>query len=223
MTIANPCFQVLKVCRIRATRLDSNGAFVDAVDNAVVSDAATVLTYNPSILSGEEITQRNGCGDICLDFQDDDRMRGRGDVSLVLCSLDAELLEMLVGGSVLQSAGATVGYEPPGADDAPPNGVAVEVWGWAFDTDELALNDAGTRIYRRLALPLVKFVIGEQTNENGIQLFTLNGRARTNSNFGTGPAGDWPSDVAVPGAWFWDQSGTLPTATCGTTDLVIAS
>lgn len=223
MAIESPCFQVLKVCRIRAVRLDAAGAFIDAADNAVVTDAMTVLSYSPAVLPGEEMSIVSGCGDICVDFEDDDRPRGRGTATLTLCSLDAELMQALVGGTLLTSGGATVGYEPPGADDAPANGVAIEAWGWAWDTDEYALNDAGTRIYRRLALPLSKWTIGEQTNENAIQTFTLNGKVRTNSNFGTGPAGDWPNDVSVPGAWFWDETGTLPTPTCGYSTLGIAS
>ena len=221
MAIETPCFQVLKVCRIRAVRLDANGAFLTSTDNAVVSDAMTVLTYSPATLTGESLLERNGCGDIAVDYEDDDRPRGRGTVTLTLTELDAELLQALAGGTLLGTP--TVGYEPPGAGDAVPNGVALEVWGWAYDTDEIARNDAGVRVYRRMALPLTRFIIGDDTNENGVKLYTLNGKAQTNSNFGSGPEGDWPADVSVPGAWFWDETGTLPTATCGYTDVTIAS
>lgn len=223
MTITNPCYQPLRVCRVRAVRLDANDQFAPSPENAVVLDAVGVARFRPEVLQGEEITQRNGCGDLVIDFRDDDRPRGRGSLELTLFTVDFEGLEVVAGGTVLtDGSGNAVGYEPPGAEDGVPGAVAIELWGWAFDLDQPKLNDAGTRVYERRAHPKVRFTVGDVEQQNGATQINLNGRSHTNDQFGTGPEGDWPAAVSHPDAVMLDEGG-LPTASCGYVDLAIAS
>lgn len=221
--ISSHCFSPLKVCRLRAVRLDANGAFLTGADNAVVWAGLTRLSSTPELIDGEQIRQRNGCGDIMIAYDDDDRYTGLGRLTMTLSQLDWELIQALAGGTLLTDGGGnTVGYEPPTSESALPNGAAVEVWGWAWDVSEPKVNDAGERVYHRRGYPLTKWTVREVPQENGPTLYQMQGKWRANSNFGTGPAGDWPAAITEGGAEFLDETD-MPEATCGYQTVAIAS
>ena len=219
--MAEQCLSSINVVRLRAVRLDANFQFSDAADNSYVSDALTELTMTPLVLSGQEITQRNGTGDLCVDYREDDRPRSQMDLSMSLCLLDASLLELMTGGTAISDGADIVGFEPRGGDAGAPPPVALEVWEYAWDGEERAYDGSGNALYFRHAFPLTRWTVGQQRLVNGALVIPINGKAKKNTNFGMGPAGDWPANVSEPGAFM--QTSAIPDAACGYQDVLIAS
>lgn len=218
--MATKCLSSINVVRLRAVRLDANNDFSSGADNSIVSDALTELTVNPLTLAGQEITQRNGSGDLCVDYREDDRPRSQADLSMSLCLLDAALLELMTGGTALTSGSDVIGFEPRGSDDGAPPPVALEVWEYAWDGEQRATDDvSGDVLYFRHAFPLTRWTVGQQRFVNGVAVIPINGKAKANSNFGQGPAGDWPANVSEPGSFF--QTTSIPDAACGYVDTTI--
>lgn len=213
------CLSSINVVRLRAVRLDANFDFATGTENSIVSDALTELTVNPLVLAGQEITQRNGTGDLCVDYREDDRPRSQADLSMSLCLLDAALLELMTGGSALMSGDDVIGFEPRGSGDGAPPPVALEVWEYAWDGEERAQDASGDVLYFRHAFPLTRWTVGQQRFVNGAAVIPINGKAKANTNFGQGPAGDWPSNVAEPGSFI--QTTAIPDAACGYVDTTI--
>lgn len=215
--MANPCYGGVQACRLRVARLDAGGAPDTGEDNLYVTDSIIQIQSTPEVEAGDEFTQKNGCGDICVSFKGKDHIKRVG-LSLSLCQLDGELLEMLTGGSVLTSGGDTVGYAMAASDDDPIP-VSVEAWAKAWDGSQQAV-DGSDSLYWRFVWPSTTWVMGQHTLANGVITIPLTGIGIENSGFGTGPGGDLPG--AIPGAEAFLIDTALPDATCGYQELVIA-
>lgn len=215
--MANPCYGGVQACRLRVARLDAGGVPDTGADNLYVTDSLIQIQSTPEIEAGDEFTQKNGCGDICASFKGVDHIK-RVTLALTLCQLDAELLEMLTGGSVLTSGGDTVGYAMPSSTDSPAP-VSVEAWSKAWDGSQQAV-DGSDALYWRFVFPSTTWVLGQHTLANGIMTIPLTGTGTENSGFGTGPGGDLPASIPGPEAYLLDTD--LPDAECGYQTLVIA-
>lgn len=216
------CYTPLQLCATRVALLDTAGSPDNGASNGYITDAVIKADFSPEIEEGDEFTLKNGCGNICATFKDNDRLK-RVTIDLELCHLDAELISLLVGGTLIQSGGDTIGYMFPGVDDNPPPGVCFEAYQKAWDNSAqgtppfLGGNTAG---WIHWVFPKVKFQISDWTEENEFTVFTLTGFAEENPRITqNGPYDDWdPAVVAMGGitnmgGWFLDD--TLPTAQCG--------
>lgn len=207
-----PCVTSVDICALRAVRLDDTGAFEYGADAMYEMTEVLQLGVSQEIQEGARTTLPNGCGGICFNRKQDTRILGVT-LALELCHLDAELLELMTGGTVLTSGGSPIGFEPRGFNDTPPK-VALEVWTKAWDGDE-----AATIPYIRWAYPLTTWTPGNFTLQNDVLRVPLTGDASPNENFGTGPLGDWPNlGVSEPNAYFHDTD--IPSGVCGTQELV---
>lgn len=89
----------------RLTKLSESGAPLVGANNAYVTDALVTVGLGLEYTDGEEITQRNGAGRICLYYRAPDTLtRGIVD-SLQFCSPDPNVLQFLIGGNVITRAG----------------------------------------------------------------------------------------------------------------------
>lgn len=228
------CFGSLQTLAVRVAKLDANGS-PDTGTNGYVTDAIIDGTIGAEIEEGDEFTQKNAQGAICQTFKDCDRFK-RANVELNLCHLDAELLEMLVGGSVIRDlagpgVGDAIGYEVPSASGECPNGVCLELWTKAWDGSSQATPTfAGgtTIVYFHFVLPKVKFQIGDLNFENDFMTIPVTGFGDENPRItANGPFDDWPADVAsrggITGALGFFLDTTLPTVTCGAIDVPSAA
>jgi hypothetical protein len=89
----------------RFTHLDSTGAPLAGAGNAYVTQALVTAGLGLEYTDGEEISQRNGAGQVCVSYRAPDSL-ARGTVSdLQFCSPDPNILAFLMGGSVITRAG----------------------------------------------------------------------------------------------------------------------
>lgn len=220
------CFGSLQVCAVRVAKLDANGSPLTGSGNGLVTDALIDATIDPDVETGTSSRIKNACGNICATFKGCDTLLGVN-LSMNLCELDAQLLSFLVGGDTIldlggAGAGDVIGMELPGVSDACPNGVSLEMWSKAWDSDQQATPPflgGTTAAYFHWVFPRTKWQIGSLNFEEDFMTVAVNGYGEANANITTnGPFDDWPTDVAARGGitncgGFFLQ-GSIPTASC---------
>ena len=94
MTIC--CPKSIKACAIRVTRQDTNDVVLDPLtpNSRVLSSGFMELNMSPDVESGEEITTKNGNGEICIRNKDCDRLKGFM-VELKLCGIPLPMIEQI--------------------------------------------------------------------------------------------------------------------------------
>lgn len=209
----NDCLPHVKACRLRVARLGSDGVPEPGAENLYVSDALVLITASPEIEAGTETIERNGCGDICVNLKDEDKVK-RYTVTLTVCTPDPQLHEILVGGRVAPDG---LGYMFPRLNSAiSPNGVSIEAWAWRPLSD--GSLDA-TYPYAQWAFPRVKLTPGERSLQNGALQNPFTGFLTENENWYDGPANDW-RDVPFEGPFGWQAVADIPDADCGYQTLI---
>ncbi len=219
------CFGSLQVCATRVGKLDVNGAPDPGANNGYVTDALIQAGVTLDIRDGDEFELINGCGGICQTFKDCDRIL-RASISLELCTLDSELISLLLPNGQLftdTGTGDAIGFELPPSDEDCPFGTSLELWTKAWDQNQQATPPflgGSTIAYFRFFFPKVRWQLGDLTLENEILRLPVNGIAEENDQITVnGPFNDFNVDVAAQGGitnvggWFLD--GTIPTAQCG--------
>lgn len=216
------CYTPLLACRMRVALLDANGAPDDGADHLAVSDSLINVGYSVVVEEGAEFSQKNGCGVTCVQYQGQDRIKAVN-LTMELCHLDFELLALMTGASLVSEAGRpNIGTALPAVDADLTRRVSLEVWSYAWDGDQQAIDTTGgsDALYIRTVFPSTSWVEGDRTYEEGITRITLTGKGRSNSNFGNGPGNDLPwGAYTTPKGEYLDDNA-LPTATCGTSTLV---
>lgn len=213
--MAEECVGSILATRIRVARLAADGTTpagsgTDTLGNMYVSDQIVRMLWDHEVEPGVEIVRKNGSGNLCVNFRDDDRLKGVR-VELELCVPDNELTTLLIGGSPLITSGSTTGYAAPSFGTAPnPNGVSIELWTRAIAGDVFP----ATNPFWCWPFPKVKLRMADSEANSDSALGTkLVGYAYENPNWGNGPANDWP--YASAQAWQRARVATMPTAACG--------
>jgi hypothetical protein len=212
------CTQRLKVCHLRVLRLDDVGDILAGADSLYEYGSPVLFSYTPTAPERERIEQLDGCGNQCALYQGDPKAVDGAELSLTTCEQNAELQELLVGGSIVTEgtgAGDTIGYLS--ATDATVNvdGAAIELWSIAWSGRQRAVKGGNPAWYRH-TFTKAKFELDEQAMAGdafGVVPYT--GIAEVNDGFATGLATDpWPIAMgeSVYG-WFIDDA--KPTAECG--------
>lgn len=173
---------------IRVCRLAANGAPATGASASYVMQSFVRVSFTPEYEEGEEITQKAADGSICVQYKSPDTLK-RVSLELAICNPDAELTEMLSGGTILTSAGQSAGYAAPVAGTDPnPNGCSLEVWSYAIQNG----RRAPVNPYFRWLFPSVQVrPSGDRVIENDVMANTFEGFGDGNSMFATGPGGDW--------------------------------
>ena len=228
------CYQSVKICAARSAELDADGApledmpMMGRVNGSAYNMNPRELSISPVVRDGNRVEIENGCGDICVTFEDCDKVTNY-ELEITLCDLDLEFLLVHVGGTAIVDAGPnTVGWIHPAATAARPNGVEFNFWTQAFDgTQQVASpND-----YWHWAFPKTTWAIGDLDFENDALEVTITGKSFENANIGDGAGNDFPtpittnfgvflaSDIPEPGATVGDY--TYPALACGFVDTPI--
>lgn len=216
------CYTPLLACRLRVALLAANGAPSAGADHQAITDSLISVKYSLDITEGASFEQKNGCGVTCVQYQGQDRVKGVN-LTMELCHLDVELIALMTGASLVSEVGRTnIGTALPAVDADLTRRVSVEVWSYAWDGDEQAIDTTGgsEALYIRTIFPSTSWVEGERTYEEGITRITLVGKGRSNSNFGNGPGNDLPWGAYVTPKGEYIDDNALPSATCGTQTLV---
>ncbi len=197
------CAGSVQVCAMRATRLSSGGVPVSGADS-VVAVVPVEVTTTPQVIAGDAFNQKDGCGSLCIDFKDRDRIE-RTALGLTLCYNDAPLLELLTGGTLVTVGGVPVGFKAPESDTI-PDPVCFETW-------SKAVIGGGLAIYIHRIWPFTEWTQGAETLNNGVNNLPLIGNGRGNASIGFGPVGDWPEEFTTYYGWYYDDE--LPALDCG--------
>jgi hypothetical protein len=208
------CASTLKVCALRVLRLDTDGTILDGASSRYSTDTIVLLGHDPQVPDVERLEQLNGCGDQCVLYIGSPKAVESDNLTMNLCNQDAELIEMLAGGTVITEDYDSVGYLAPTDSTLNEDGVSVEAWSIAW-AGRQRHTKGGIPAYWRHFWPKTKWKAAAKTLENGITVIALSGTAEPNSGWATGYSADpIPVSVgeAVYGFWLDD---TIPTSECG--------
>ena len=197
---------------IRVTALDGTGGLI--ADQSYTSKSFIRVSFTPEYEEGDEITEKNADGTVCVTFKAPDTLK-RATMEIAVCDPDPILSSMLSGGILLagqiqpEDAGDTASY-PLGwasakvGEDPSGNGVAVEVWSRAVVDGK----SAGTMPYFHWVFPYVKTRLsGDRVIENGLLANTYEGFGVGNSKFAEGP----DKTTATPNTeWRWPEVTERP-------------
>jgi hypothetical protein len=215
MAVVNYAASVQGVA-LRVTRLDSTGRPMVGPENVYVTRSFMRLSFTPEYEEGDEITEKNAAGEVCVTYKSNDTLK-RATMELAVCDPDPELTELLTGGVLLKYGPAgyppaegstntpapgwptvapvpafpnmTVGYASVRVNEAPnPNGVGIEVWSRAIRN---GAQDNDLPYYRWVFPKATLRPSGDRVIENGLLANAFEGWSVGNMNFGTGPADDW--------------------------------
>lgn len=207
------CTGSIQACSLRMGRLDDVGNPLVGVHDMIVTDSLIKIDWKLILKQGVKLELTNGCGSTCVTFQDDDQIESV-DLTMELCTLDAELIELATGAGLVTIGGQSVGWTLPPVGERLDQRVSVEAWSKAWDVDQQA-SSGGNALYHHWVWPSVSWVMGDSGIGNTAQSIPFTGHGRSNSNIGDGIGGDLPSAVFVTPMGEYVDDGGLPTATCG--------
>jgi len=212
------CAGQAQACLIRVARLDpTTGAPLAGDGNLYVTEAMISLEWSPDIATGDELEATNGCGEECVYFRADDRVR-KLDLTLTLCTPAPELIEMLAGGTIHALSAVTTGYGLPAPGAISTGDTSIELW-------EKIIVDQSVAGHARHVLPRTRgWRQTGETFQNDVLSPVLEGFGVQAGAWGDGPGGDW-SDLSDEDVVFKDwalEANALPVAVCGSQALVLA-
>ena len=196
---------------IRVTRLNESGDLIPT--ESYTSKSFIRVSFTPEYEEGDEITEKNADGTVCITYKAPDTLK-RATMEVAVCDPDPILSAMLSGGVILAGqiqpqpqspvdtesyplgwASAQVGEDPSGF------GVAVEVWSRAIVDGKPALKMP----YFHWVFPYVKTRLsGDRVIENGLLANTYEGFGVGNAAFESGP------DPTGETEWRWPDVTNRP-------------
>lgn len=96
----------IAACALRIARLGVTGAPAVGTTNGYVSKSFARLTIGQEVESGTEVTRRNACGDLEVNYKERDLPK-RINLGLEMLTYDPEVEEMLTGATLLTKTLAT--------------------------------------------------------------------------------------------------------------------
>ena len=196
---------------IRVTRLDAAGNLLNNAGDSYVTSAFMRVSFTPEYEEGDEITEKNANGIVCVTYKSPDVLK-RITMELAICEPDSELSQLLSGGLLLRQTidgtSKSIGWAAPGVGDDPAgNGVAIEVWSHAVSSGKRA----SVLPYFHWVFPFVKMrQSGDRVIENGMLATTFEGYGLGNVNFGSALDGRWLFPVAAERPYSYARSEWAP-------------
>lgn len=206
------CLAAIKFCRLRATRLDSDGTPHNGPNNVYITDKPMSLSVSPVIEEGEDRTRVGGCDCIVASYRGKDKLKWF-EFELELAQWEPGLIELLTGADAVLDGADPIGFDFSDqafdcSGDVQP---AVVLEGW-----QVLQNQGSPDVqwpYMRWVWPMSFWQIGDYTLENDFAAPTLKGYSQPNSNWGLGIFDDLDTAVGPLGRGFFTDA--IPTAECG--------
>lgn len=199
---------ILKVVVMRVLRLAANGSLVVGPDAQIVSEEPILLQYTPVSLPKEIFSDTDGNGDRCGYYVGPPHAVDAVTMKLSVCTMYAELEELLCGGSIITDVNyGTIGYKPPEDSTVNAYGVGLETWSIAWNRKQRAKLGNSPAFWRHV-FPMTTWVRDQTSLQNAFDNPTFTGDGQVNSGFGSGLAADpIPSAIGnVPYEWFLDDA-----------------
>lgn len=196
---------------IRASRLNADGTLVSGASGAYVMKSFIRVSFTPEYEAGDEVTEKAADGTVCVTYLAPDTLK-RVTMEVAICNPDPEFTQLISGGTLLSSAGQSVGYAAAATGvDANPDGAALEVWSYAVTGGKRA----SVNPYWQWVFPFVKLrPSGDRVIENGLLANTFEGYGLGNVGFGDGPGSPaWA--FTNDRAYQYARVAAAPTATDG--------
>jgi hypothetical protein len=200
---------------IRVTRLNADGSLANTAGDSYVTSGFMRLSFTPEYEEGDEITEKNANGVVCVTYKSPDTLK-RITMELALCEPDAELSNLISGGLLLRKNLGTfatpnqksVGWASPAVGDDPAGfGVAIECWSHAIKDGK----KSSTLPYFHWVFPYAKLrQSGDRVIENGMLATTFEGYGLGNILFGSGIDGRWEYPVAAERPYSYARTTYAP-------------
>ncbi len=200
---------------VRVTRLDAVGNLLNNAGDSYTTAAFVQVTFTPEYNAGDEITQVNAGGAVCVTYQAPDSMK-RVTLELAICEPDPELTELISGGLLLRKNLGTfsvpinqsVGWASPAVGDNPSGfGNCIEVWSMAVING----RQVQSLPYFQWVFPYCILTLsGDRVIENGLVATTFSGYGLDNYLYGNGPDGRWEYPVAVTRPYSYARTTWAP-------------
>lgn len=185
--MANDALGQVQAFRMRLTKLDDNGVPTPGVGKSYVTSALTTLSTNPQFKEATEIEEENGAGELCVQFTGDPTFK-KVTGELTICTPDPYLMDFL-GGCVVLTDGAAVGFGYPSLGVHRPTPISIELWTKRVDDGQLDDDFP----YGWWVLPRVRNLRpGSKTFGNNAIMPTFSFDAYENPNWHDGPLNNWP-------------------------------
>lgn len=209
------CLPQIHACAVRLTALDNDGVPLPGAGNLYVSNAMARLTVTPVYRDGEEIEEPNACGDLIVQYREDDYFK-RADFEMELLTPDPYFHELLVEGSTaLEESSSQVGWAFPPIGLVTGNGVGIEVWAKRINDGILD----SLYPYNWWTFPRARNVrLGAREFSKSAHKPIITGQMYENENWFDGPENDWPA--ASDRVAQFIPTSAVPTPTCGASELV---
>jgi hypothetical protein len=211
--------------------LDAAGNLLNGSGDSYVTSAFMRVSFTPEYEEGDEITEKNANGIVCVTYKSPDVLK-RITMELAICEPDPEISNLISGGLLLRKNLGTfanpdnksVGWAAPAVGDDPAGyGVAIEVWSHAIKDGK----KSSTLPYFHWVFPYAKLrQSGDRVIENGMLATTFEGYGLGNTQFNSAPDGRWEfpaaaerpysyarttwAPVGLAGFYTWSDSGTEP-------------
>jgi hypothetical protein len=200
---------------IRVTRLNADGSLGTANGDSYVTSAFMRVSFTPEYEEGDEITEKNANGVVCVTYKSPDTLK-RITMELAICEPDAELTNLISGGLLLRKNlgsyavpnNKSIGWAAPAVGDDPAGfGVAIEAWSHAIKDGK----KSSTLPYFHWVFPYAKLrQSGDRVIENGMLATTFEGYGLGNIEFGSGPDGRWEFPVAAERPYSYARTTWAP-------------
>jgi hypothetical protein len=154
MTIVCPAS--IKACAMRLTRQNDCGIVLDPLvpNSRILSSGFMEINLSPDVESGEDITSKNACGDICIRNKDCDRLKGF-DVEIKLCGIPLPTIEMLTGATLLSDGAGGFNGAVMRESKASPctDQVMLEFWSVNANKGACTVDGASSDLYIHWVMP----------------------------------------------------------------------
>jgi hypothetical protein len=179
------CVAPIKGTVMRVVRLDACGAPVSGSDGQVVSNGFVSIAPSPQYEDGEEFVQRNANGELCVNEKDADALK-RIDLTIQLCNVDVEMVELMLGARLITDGGDGIGFAIGEAPSTAKFGL--EVW------QQIAGGSCGGGVEQFVhhVFPWVENGrLNDFTIEYGPTLYEIGASTHKNPSYADGPFGLW--------------------------------
>lgn len=229
--MAVECASMSRGKMLRITKLNECGTVVTGAGASLVAKAFVSGTFTPNYRDVQEIEAIDANGDLCINDRSDVALRWI-DISLVICTLDPTMINLITGDPLVLDDAATpntVGFRMD-ADLTGSANFGLEFWSGITGQ---SCDPAGNTKYGYWLFPWVKDAQwGEWVIQNDALTITLTARAVYGGNWGVGPY-DVRRDAVTPATLeplltpigatqpmhYEVTSAPLPTPACGAVTL----
>jgi hypothetical protein len=200
---------------MRLCKLAADGSVPLGPSVCYKTDALIKVDIGLAMNTPNAVSQNNGSGAVCMFYQAPSTVQGGTLKNLTVCTPDPNVMQFVLGGTVIEGTGATppdIGYQAPAVGVAPvPYGISIEFWTKAILNGAVAPSLP----YFHWVIPRATLTLSSEfTAEEGNPLLPVfDGTLSENANWLTGPNSAWTGDSSR--VWQWKREATIPDLTPG--------